>query len=78
MNCLYDLDTVLKTLQRMKSALDKEGLTPYLMCQPLGWRCPEVDDHPQGYLSLPEFPLGKKSTVCNFYLTGYSVSQNTK
>ncbi|XP_076805298.1 betaine--homocysteine S-methyltransferase 1-like [Clavelina lepadiformis] len=56
-NCLYDFDTCLKTLKRMKTALDKEGLKPYLMCQPLGWRCPEVENEFDGYLTLPEAPL---------------------
>jgi len=42
----------------MKAALKKEGLNPYLMCQPLGWLCPEVEGHPNGYLALPETPLG--------------------
>ena len=58
---MYDLDTVLKTLRRMKSALDEKGLSPYLMCQPIGWRCPEVENHPHGYLALPDCPLGKKT-----------------
>lgn len=58
---MYDLDTVLKTLKRMKAALDKEGLSPYLMCQPLGWRCPEVENQLSGYLALPEAPLGMLS-----------------
>ena len=57
LNCNYDLDTVLRTLKRMKVALDKEGLSPYLMCQPLGWRCAEVENHPKGYLALPDTPL---------------------
>jgi len=42
----------------MKAALDKEELSPYLMCQPIGWRCPEVEDHPDGYLALDEWPFG--------------------
>ncbi|XP_002131974.2 betaine--homocysteine S-methyltransferase 1-like [Ciona intestinalis] len=56
-NCLFDFDTCLKTLKRMRDALDKEGLKTPLMCQPLGWRCPEVEDKYLGYLDLPETPL---------------------
>ena len=63
---MYDLDTVLKTLKKMKAALDKEGLSPYLMCQPLGWRCPEVEDNLMGYSTLPDAPLGRLSYfVCS-------------
>uniref|UniRef100_H2YEI3 Hcy-binding domain-containing protein n=1 Tax=Ciona savignyi TaxID=51511 RepID=H2YEI3_CIOSA len=57
-NCLYDFDTCLKTLKRMRDALDKEGLKTHLICQPLGWRCPEVEHTLIGYLDLPETPLG--------------------
>jgi len=56
-NCLYDINTNLKTLKRMKVALDKEGLNPYLMVQPIGFRCPEVENEVTGYLALPEVPL---------------------
>jgi betaine-homocysteine S-methyltransferase len=56
-NCLYDIHTQLKVIKRMKAALDKEGLKPYLMIQALGWLCPEVEDTLAGYLALPETPL---------------------
>uniref|UniRef100_H2ZFT2 Hcy-binding domain-containing protein n=1 Tax=Ciona savignyi TaxID=51511 RepID=H2ZFT2_CIOSA len=56
-NCMYDFNTCLKTLKRMQNALDKEGLKTYLMCQPLGWRCPEVENSLIGYADLPETPL---------------------
>lgn len=56
---MYDINTNLKTLKRMKVALDKEGLNPYLMVQPIGFRCPEVENEVTGYLALPEVPLGK-------------------
>ena len=58
-NCLYDIHTQLKVIKRMKAALDKEGLKPYLMIQALGWLCPEVEDNLVGYLALPESPLGE-------------------
>lgn len=57
LNCLYDIHTQLKVIKRMKAALDKEGLKPYLMIQALGWLCPEVEDNLTGYLALPEAPL---------------------
>lgn len=58
-NCAYDVNTALKVMERMKAALVKEDLHPYLSCQPLGMMCPEVEESPVGYLALPEFPLGK-------------------
>jgi len=57
LNCLYDIHTQLKVIKRMKAALDKEGLKPYLMIQALGWLCPEVENNLTGYLALPEAPL---------------------
>merc|ERR1711974_294312 len=38
----------------MKDALDKEGLHPFLMCQPLGYRDPDAGHF--GWINLPEFP----------------------
>lgn len=55
---MYDVNTHLKAMKKMKEVLDKEELDPYLMCQPIGWMCPEVEDQPIGYMSLPECPLG--------------------
>ncbi|CAK8690984.1 unnamed protein product [Clavelina lepadiformis] len=57
LNCMYDIDTMLNALKRMKTALDIAGLSVYLMCQPLGWRCPDVDNEKEGYISLVEAPL---------------------
>jgi len=57
LNCLYDIETNLRTLKRMKKALDDADLHPYLMVQPLGFRCPEVDNEITGYLALPDTPL---------------------
>jgi len=45
-------------MQRIKAALDKENLKPYLMCQPIGWLCPEVENYLRGVHALPESPLG--------------------
>jgi len=56
-NCLYDIHTQLKVLKRMKAALDKEGLKPYIMVQTLGWLAPEVEDQLDGYMTLPESPF---------------------
>ena len=41
----------------MKEALDKEGLKPHLMVQPVGYHTPEVGR--RGHTDLPEFPFGK-------------------
>jgi len=57
-NCYFDINTTLKTMQRIKAALDKENLKPYLMCQPIGWLCPEVENYLRGVHALPESPLG--------------------
>jgi len=62
-NCYYDINTTLKTMQRIKAALDKENLKPYLMCQPIGWLCPEVENHQRGYFALPESPFGLLCSV---------------
>ena len=70
-NCLYDINTNLKTLKRMKAALDKEGLNPYLMVQPIGFRCPEVENEVTGYLALPEVPLGK--CFCSVEIMNYNM-----
>lgn len=57
-NCLFDVNTSLKVLKRMKKALDDAGLgETHIMCQPLGWMCPEVEDTYIGYTALPEAPL---------------------
>eukprot|EP00058_Branchiostoma_floridae_P006727 XP_002592215.1 hypothetical protein BRAFLDRAFT_123950 [Branchiostoma floridae] len=56
-NCQYDPNTCLKTLEAMKTELDKRGLSPYLMVQPLGFHCPEVENEDEGYQMLPECPF---------------------
>ena len=40
----------------MKVALEAFNLSPYLMTQPNGYRCPDCGAF--GWLSLPEFPYG--------------------
>nr|XP_026689557.1 betaine--homocysteine S-methyltransferase 1-like isoform X2 [Ciona intestinalis] len=69
-NCLYDPVVALKTMQRIKSAVDKAGLSPYLMCQPLGWMCPEVEHHKMGHLALHEFPFALDSRSVNRFEFG--------
>ncbi|XP_019629987.1 PREDICTED: betaine--homocysteine S-methyltransferase 1-like [Branchiostoma belcheri] len=56
-NCQFDPNTGLKTMSLMKAALEKEGLSPYLMMQPLGFHCPEVEHEYEGYQMLPECPF---------------------
>jgi len=41
----------------MKEALDKEGLKPHLMIQPIGYHTP--DSSGDGFLYLPETPFGE-------------------
>merc|ERR1719273_340370 len=38
----------------MKEALDEQGLKPFLMCQPLGYKTPDAGN--MGWIDLPEFP----------------------
>merc|ERR1719184_510200 len=41
----------------MKEGLDAAGLSAHLMLQPVGFHCPEIVHHKEGYQALPEFPL---------------------
>ncbi|XP_078345626.1 betaine--homocysteine S-methyltransferase 1-like isoform X2 [Oculina patagonica] len=54
-NCLFGPDMCLQTIGVMKEALDKEGLKPHLMVQPVGYHTPDVGR--RGHISLPEFPF---------------------
>ncbi|XP_063958959.1 betaine--homocysteine S-methyltransferase 1-like isoform X3 [Lytechinus pictus] len=57
-NCCYDPDTALKTIELMKEALNEAGLeNVYLMMQPVGYHAQEIADDPRGYFALPEFPF---------------------
>jgi len=53
-NCLFDPFIALETISKMKAGLDGAGLSPYLMCQPLGYRTPDGGCY--GWIYLPEFP----------------------
>jgi len=53
-NCLFDPFINLAVMRMMKEALDKEGISAFLMCQPLGFRTPDGGRY--GYTDLPEFP----------------------
>jgi len=54
LNCLFDPFQMLDCMKIMKDAMDKEGLKPFLMCQPLGYRAP--DGGHMGWINIPEFP----------------------
>ncbi|XP_039250949.2 betaine--homocysteine S-methyltransferase 1-like [Styela clava] len=56
-NCSYDTDTSLKVMKRIVNALKKEDLHPYLICQPIGYVCPDAENSPIGFYSLIEYPL---------------------
>lgn len=66
---MHDPNTSLKVLKRMKKALDEANLKNYLMCQPLGFMCPEVEND-IGYVVLPEAPLCKfkKKSLTKLFL----------
>jgi len=61
-NCHFDPFVSLEALKLMKSALDAEGLSPYLMCQPLAYHTPDAGK--QGFIDLPEFPFGLETRLC--------------
>ena len=56
-NCKFDPFTSMETIRLMKEALDKEGLNPYMMIQPVGYHTPDAGR--AGFSSLPELPFGK-------------------
>ena len=56
MNCRFDPNISLQTIGLMKEALDKEGLKPHLMIQPVGYHTPDAGR--LGAAGLPEAPFG--------------------
>ena len=61
LNCLFGPDETLQTIALMKEALEKEGLKPHLMVQPVCYHTPDVG--PLGTTGLPEVPFGEFLTV---------------
>ena len=60
LNCQYDYKTCIKTIKMMKEGLVKAGITEkYLMLQPVGFHCQDVENKTYGYSELPEYPFGK-------------------
>jgi len=56
-NCSFDPKTSLETMKLMKAALDKEGLSPFLMMQPVGYHTQDLTEVKDGYHMAPEFPF---------------------
>merc|ERR1712079_357465 len=54
-NCLFDPFSILDVMRDMKEALKLFNLSPYLMAQPNGYRCP--DGGTFGWVQIPEFPF---------------------
>lgn len=54
-NCLFDPFLCLETIRQMKEALDSEGLRPFLMAQPLGYKTPDTGSY--GWITLPDYPF---------------------
>jgi len=54
-NCHFDPFKSVECLRRMKAALDAEGLSPHMICQPLGYHTPDASK--QGFIDNPEFPF---------------------
>jgi len=61
---MFDPNISIESLRLMKQALDKEGLNPYLMIQPVGYHTPDAGR--VGFESLPEAPFGMESFLCAF------------
>ncbi|KAJ8045321.1 Betaine--homocysteine S-methyltransferase 1 [Holothuria leucospilota] len=62
-NCNYDPFICLETIKMMKDALEEEGLSCYLMAQPVGWHTQEIRNDVRGYNALPEWPLAMESRL---------------
>merc|ERR1719466_340384 len=60
-NCHFDPFVSLKTMKIMKESLDVAGLSPYLMCQPIGYLSPDAGK--QGHIDLPEFPFALEPRI---------------
>jgi len=60
-NCHFDPFVSLEALKLMKAGLEAEGLSPYLMCQPLAYHTPDAGK--QGFIDLPEFPFGLEPRI---------------
>jgi len=54
-NCLFDPNILLDVMSDMKQSLELFNLHPYLMVQPLGFRCPDGGSY--GWVEIPEFPF---------------------
>ena len=61
-NCHFEPDICLQTVQMMKDALNASGVLRPLMVQPVAYKTPDADR--RGMVALPESPLGK---VCYDY-----------
>ncbi|CAG0897675.1 unnamed protein product [Darwinula stevensoni] len=61
-NCHFDPFVSLETIKLMKAGLEKAGLKPFLMCQPLGYHTPDAG--PQGFIDLLEFPFALEPRLC--------------
>lgn len=60
-NCKFDPFMTMDTIKLMKTALDAEGLKPYLMTQPNGFFTPGTGK--DGYAECPEFPFAMEPRV---------------
>ena len=61
-NCHFGPWESLECIKIMKEALDKEGLKPFLMVQPLAYHTPDAEK--QGFIDLPEFPFALEPRAC--------------
>jgi len=60
-NCHFDPFLSLEAMRKMKEGLSAAGLSPYLMCQPIGYLCPDAAK--QGHIDLPEFPFALEPRI---------------
>lgn len=62
LNCHFDGFVLLKAIERMKNALEKNNVKDiHLMVQPLAYMTPDAGK--QGFIDLPEFPFALESRI---------------
>lgn len=73
-NCSFDPKDSVETIRLMKKALDAEGLSPFLMMQPVGFHTQDVTHVKEGYHASNEFPFCLESRA----LTRFDVIEPTR
>lgn len=64
-NCSFGPNTALKAMKMMKESLEKAGLNPFLVMQPVAFHTGDCEHNIDGYHELPEFPLALEGRAIN-------------